>query len=258
MALSSASTGDTKTRGPQRRGQRRGQRGGQRRARLSRPERERQMLAAAHRLFAARGYAAVTMEDVAASAGITKPLLYHYFGNKERLYLACMAPAGDALVETIVAAVASTADASAALDAGLRAFFAFLAADRAAWRVLFDETLPDGGEVARRVAEQRERLSALVEEALLEQLPVEGRSRAKLEVQALSSAVLGAAEALGRWWLRSDAIPAEAAAQMLIDALGPGLRERVAGHPAAPASERGSADASRGRSDATVPGRRAA
>jgi AcrR family transcriptional regulator len=192
------------------------------------------MLGVAHALFAERGYAAVTMDDVAGAAGITKPLLYHYFGNKEQLYLACMEPAGDALVQTIVAAVAATADAGEALDAGLRAFFAFLSADRAAWRVLFDETLPAGGEVARGVAEHRERLSALVEQALLEQLPARARSRARTEVQALSSAVLGAAEALGRWWLRSEQVPAERAAQMLIDTLAPGLRERVERHPARP------------------------
>jgi AcrR family transcriptional regulator len=56
------------------------------------------MLEVAHALFAERGYAAVTMDDVAAAAGITKPLLYNYFGNKERLYLACMEPAGEALL----------------------------------------------------------------------------------------------------------------------------------------------------------------
>ncbi|MDE3070340.1 MAG: TetR/AcrR family transcriptional regulator, partial [Acidobacteriota bacterium] len=117
------------------------------------------MLDVAHELFAERGFAAVTMDDVAAAAGITKPLLYNYFGNKERLYLACMTPAGDALVASVLAAVASTSNAADALDAGLRAFFAYLEADRAAWRVLFDETLPAGGEVARRVGEYRARIT---------------------------------------------------------------------------------------------------
>jgi AcrR family transcriptional regulator len=186
------------------------------------------MLEVAHTLFAERGYAAVTMDDVAAEAGITKPLLYNYFGNKEGLYLACMAPAGDALVAAVVDAVAATSSAAAALEAGLRAFFGYLATDRAAWRVLFDETLPAGGEVARRVGEHRERLAELVGAILLDQLPRGRRARASTEVQALSSAVLGAAEALGRWWLRTDATSADAAAQMLIDILGPGLRERAA------------------------------
>jgi len=191
------------------------------------------MLDAAHALFAERGFAETTMDDVAAAAGITKPLLYNYFGNKERLYLACMAPAGEALVATVLDAVASTSNAADALDSGLRAFFAFLAADRAAWRVLFDETLPAGGEVARSVGEYRERITELVGQALLAQLPAARRRKATIEVEALSIAVLGAAEALGRWWLRSDAIPSEQAAEMMIETLGPGLRNRAAA-PAAP------------------------
>ena len=44
---------------------------------------------------------AVTMDEVAAEVGVTKPLLYNYFGNKERLYIACMERAGDALTATI-------------------------------------------------------------------------------------------------------------------------------------------------------------
>jgi AcrR family transcriptional regulator len=192
------------------------------------------MFDVAHALFAERGYAAVTMDDVAAAVGVTKPLLYNYFGNKERLYLACMEPAGDALVATVLDAVTATSSATDALDAGLRAFFAFLDRDRAAWRVLFDETLPTSGEVARRVGEYRERITALVARALLAQLPAAQSQRARTEVEALSVAVLGAAEALSRWWLRTDAISAERAAEMLIAALGPGLHERVRKTPAVP------------------------
>ena len=201
---------------------------GRRPARLPRVEREQQMLSVAHLLFAERGYAAVTMDDVAAAAGITKPLLYNYFGNKERLYLACMEPAGEALVATVVRAVSGSADAGEALEAGLRSFFAFIAEDRAAWRVLFDETLPRGGAVARQVAEYRERITQLVADALLAQLPRRQRVRASTEVHAISIAVLGAAEALGRWWLLTGGTSAEEAAQMLIDTLLPGLRERAA------------------------------
>jgi AcrR family transcriptional regulator len=192
-------------------------------------EREQQMLTVARAMFAERGYAAVTMDDVAAAAGITKPLLYNYFGNKEGLYLGCMEPAGDALVSTVLAAVAATSNAGDALEAGLGAFFSFLAEDRAAWRVLFDETLPTSGQVALTVGAYRERLANLVGATLLEQLPESRRALALAEVEALSSAVLGAAEALGRWWLRTDAISADAAAELLIATLGPGLRARAAG-----------------------------
>ena len=197
------------------------------RSRLPRAERERQMLETAHALFAERGYAAVTMDEVAAAVGVTKPLLYTYFGNKDRLYLACMRPAGEALTRTIVEAVGATATPTDALRAGMLAFFRFIDADRSAWRVLFDETLPAGGEVARGVLEYRERLEGLVTAALLDQIPAgRGGRRARAEVAALSAALLGAAEALGRWWTHAQAIPADRAAELLIRTIEPGLRTR--------------------------------
>ncbi len=169
------------------------------RSRLSRADRMEQTLNAAHALFAERGYAAVKMDEIAASVGVTKPLLYNYFGNKERLYIACM-----------------------------RAFFAFLDSDRAAWAVLFDETLPRGGEVAERVADYRRRIVELVSGSMLAQLPEARRNAARVEIEALSVALLGAAEALARWWLRTEQISADGAAELLISTIEPGLRARSA------------------------------
>jgi len=209
------------------------------RSRLPRAAREAQMLETARALFAERGYAAVTMDEVAAAVGVTKPLLYAYFGNKEGLYLACMRPAAEALLETVVAAVGETATPMDALRSGIRAFFSFIDADRDAWRVLFDETLPASGEVARAVAEHRERLEGLVTAALIGQIPPgRGGSRARAEIAALSVALLGAAEALGRWWLRTGAIPAAEAAELLIATVEPGVRARAArrGKPPTPST----------------------
>jgi len=190
-----------------------------------------QTVAAAHALFAERGYAAVTMDDVAASVGVTKPLLYNYFGNKENLYLACLERAGDGLVATLAAAVGETANPGDALRAGLLSFFSFVDGDRAAWAVLFDETLPAGGEIAGQVAGYRQRLGDLIAAALLEQLPTERRDRARVEVEALSTAVMGAAEALARWWLRTASMTAAEAAELLTATLEPGLRLRSASSP---------------------------
>jgi AcrR family transcriptional regulator len=187
-----------------------------------------QTLLVAHGLFAERGYAAVTMEEIAAAVGVTKPLLYNYFGNKEQLYIACMERSGDALTATVAEAVSATASPGEALGAGMRAFFSFLDSDRAAWTVLFDETLPRGGEVADRVASYRGRIAEFVSGSLLTQLPPGRRGAARIEVEALSTALLGAAEALARWWLRTEALSADAAAELLISTIEPGLRARSA------------------------------
>jgi AcrR family transcriptional regulator len=194
------------------------------RTRLPRAQREQQILDIAHARFAAHGFGAVTMDDVATDAGVTKPLLYAYFGNKERLYIACMERAGDAMLATVLEAVADADGPADALRRGLRAFFAFVDEDRDAWRVLFDETLPAGGDVAQRVGEYRERLVGLVAETLLNRLPQKRRAEHATEIEALSHALLGAAEALARWWLRTGAVPAAEAAELLIATVEPGLQ----------------------------------
>ena len=200
------------------------------RTRLPRAEREQQMLAAARGLFAERGYAAVTMDDVAAAVGVTKPLLYTYFGNKERLFAACMEPAGEALLATVVEAVTGARNGAEAVERGVHAFFAFVDEDREAWGVLFDGSLPSG-ELARSVVAYRDRLAALVAAEL-----TPGGTDAPLPPQtvALTTAVLGAAEALGRWWLATGAISAAEAAELLIGVLKPGLG-LTGGPPPAPA-----------------------
>ncbi|MBS1878778.1 MAG: TetR family transcriptional regulator [Actinobacteria bacterium] len=196
------------------------------RTRLPRADRMEQTLTEAHALFAERGYAAVKMEEIAGRVGVTKPLLYTYFGNKERLYIACMERAAEALTATVATAIAGAETPAAALRAGVRASFAFLDSDRAAWAVLFDETLPRGGEVAERVADYRGRILALISDSIMAQLPERSRPAARVEVEALSTALFGATEALARWWLRTEALAAEDAAELLIATVEPGLPNR--------------------------------
>ena len=198
-----------------------------RRSRMARPERERQILAVAHAQFAARGFRAVTMDDVAAEVGVTKPLLYNYFGNKERLYLACLEQAAAALTQTLTAAAAAAATPADALRDGLRAFFAFVDAHRDRWRLLYDETLPASGEVAERVAEQREQLSRLVA-TLIEQLVDPATAEPGPAADGLAHALLGAAEALARWWLADGRLTAPVTAELLIAVIEPVMREAAA------------------------------
>lgn len=196
------------------------------RSRLPRADRMEQTLLVAHDLFAEHGYAEVTMDAVAAAVGVTKPLLYNYFGNKERLYIACMERSGQALFEKIEESVARARNPADALNLGLRAFFEFLDSDRAAWAVLFSETSAHVASVAERVADYRGRIASLVAASLLARLPARHRAAAQTEVQALSEALLAAAEGLARWWLRTEAISAHDAAELLISTIEPGLRLR--------------------------------
>lgn len=50
----------------------------------------RRLLESATALFNARGYAATTVREIVQAAGVTKPVLYYYFGSKEGIYLELM------------------------------------------------------------------------------------------------------------------------------------------------------------------------
>ncbi|NUR89942.1 MAG: TetR/AcrR family transcriptional regulator [Nonomuraea sp.] len=69
--------------------------------RMRRAERREQILGAATRAFAARGYAATSLDDVAAEAGISRVILYRHFESKSELYRAILERAGARLVEQV-------------------------------------------------------------------------------------------------------------------------------------------------------------
>jgi TetR/AcrR family transcriptional regulator len=48
------------------------------------------LLSSALKLFNQKGYAATTVREIVADAGVTKPVLYYYFGNKEGIYTALL------------------------------------------------------------------------------------------------------------------------------------------------------------------------
>lgn len=66
---------------------------------LKRPERRRALVAAATRAFAKDGFAATSLEDVAAEAGVSKVLIYRHFDTKAELYQAALDEVANQLVQ---------------------------------------------------------------------------------------------------------------------------------------------------------------
>ena len=62
------------------------------------------MLAVAERAFADRGFHGASVDAIAEGSGISKPMIYAYFGSKEGLYRACMERARTRLLEALAAA----------------------------------------------------------------------------------------------------------------------------------------------------------
>ena len=143
------------------------------RPRLGSEERRATIVEVAGRLFGERGYDATTLDDVAAAAGVTKPIVYRHFDSKRDLYLALLRRHRDDL-PIFADAIPASGSTEAGVRAVLAAWLDYVESHLYAWRMLFRDR--GGGaeiEVFRREVQDRARL-VLVE--LLDQL-TQDRSR---------------------------------------------------------------------------------
>jgi TetR/AcrR family transcriptional regulator len=65
------------------------------------------LLKAASEVFARKGYAAASVREIVEHAGVTKPVLYYHFGNKEGILLAIVEEAFKVVAAEIAEAAAS-------------------------------------------------------------------------------------------------------------------------------------------------------
>ncbi|MFI5167570.1 MAG: TetR/AcrR family transcriptional regulator [Thermoanaerobaculales bacterium] len=84
------------------------------------------LMSAAIMLFARKGYAATTVREIVAGAGVTKPVLYYHFGNKEGIFLTMMQDGLKELDETVAATLAAGGTARARVLRFLDRMFALV------------------------------------------------------------------------------------------------------------------------------------
>src|SRR5436305_10169040 len=77
-------------------------------------DRRLQLLAAAERLFAERGFLAVRLEDIGAAAGVSGPAIYRHFPNKESLLVELLVGISTRLLAGARQVQSRSADPSAA------------------------------------------------------------------------------------------------------------------------------------------------
>lgn len=112
------------------------------------------ILEAAHALFVAKGFAAVSMREIAARSGVTKSLIHHHFGSKEALWELVKERAISAYAEGQEAELraADEPDADLLKNAVVR-YFAFLQANPAVVRLFAWTHLDEDQECGRLDAE---------------------------------------------------------------------------------------------------------
>ncbi len=200
------------------------------RRRVPRAVREREMLEVAERVFAERGYHAASVDVIAEGAGITKPMVYAYFGSKEGLYIACMERARRRLFEAIDEAADADAPPDEQLWFGLLAFFTFVAEQPESWSVLFGEPTRRDGPFAAEAARLRRQLARLVAQLLGEAAAAEGLDPGRVgATDPLAHALVGAAESLADWWVDHSEETTERVALWLMNFAWTGFGDLVRG-----------------------------
>lgn len=180
--------------------------------RMPREVRERQMLDAAVKIFARRGYAAASMDEIAELAGASKPLVYLYLNSKEDLFSACIRRESEALVTAVRSAIDPEASPDGRLWSGLLGFFAHTAAHPDAWAVLHCQARTHGEPFASAVCAMRQEIVDVVTQliAATAREAACAAEPAEREISGLAHALVGAAESLAAWANTSgDAAPSE-------------------------------------------------
>lgn len=173
---------------------------------MPRSVREQLILRVAGKVFAEGGYERASMDRIAAMAGVSKPMLYAYFGSKEGLYVAYIERTGGELVQRLVGADGSGV-APGRLRAVIGEFLAFVEEHRDGWTVLFREL-----NTRRPLAEQVSQLRMQIVGEVRRMLEGAEGSASGLEPPAsegIAEAIVGAGESLANWWLERPGVPRE-------------------------------------------------
>jgi AcrR family transcriptional regulator len=115
--------------------------------RLAVDERRRQIIDAGAALFAEHSYEEISMRQIASAAGVSKPLLYHYFPSKKQLFQAAVADAAAQLLALIEPAAGGSP--AEQLTASLDAYLTWIEANARTWTKLMQSAaaLPEAQEL---------------------------------------------------------------------------------------------------------------
>lgn len=199
--------------------------------RVPRELRRRQLLELATELFAERGYAAASMDELAGRAGVSKPVIYDAFGSKEGLLVAAIDELGLELAETVAAAVAGKTEPEDLLRAGSLAFFRFVGGRRGTWSMIFGatRTVAESTSATEKLVEIRDRQDGLVSAVLLASAHEHGDDPDPVELGAITRALNGAYEGMVEWWESHPDVEPEQLTEWLLALVLPGLRAMADG-----------------------------
>jgi AcrR family transcriptional regulator len=187
-------------------------------------ERRAQLLEAGLLLFQEQPYADVSIEDIAKAVGVSKGLLYHYFGGKRAFYVAVVRLAAAHLVSAAEPDRSLTPPMQAI--AGMNAYLDFVEQRSGVFQALMQGGLGTDPEVAGIVRDTR----LVFAHQLLEGV---GVSPDRPVFMAAARTYVGAVEAASLAWIEAPRLSREQLLGLLLSALDGTIRAAAALDPEA-------------------------
>ena len=193
------------------------------RVRMTAAHRRAVLLRCAGRLFGERGYSATRLDDIAAAAQVTKPVVYRHFASKKELYLALLRKHEADLPSFfgVVADAPAELTHSEILEAILSVWFDYVRENRHAWLMLFRDSSGDG-----EIRAVRAEVSIRAREVIAEFIAERGAGAIPAQQIAPTAEMLTSGLAgLALWWIDrpevDKALLVEVAVRMSAPAFGP-------------------------------------
>ena len=182
--------------------------------RLNVDERRRQMVEAASKIFAEHAFEEISMRQIAEAAGVSKPLLYHYFPSKIELFKAAVADRAAELQSMIEPSGEGTPFEQ--LTTSLDAYLGWIEQNSQAWTKLMQSAamLPEAGEFVEAFRTQ-------TLEQLLSRLT--GRRKVRPVLRNALKGWLGYVDAAILDWRESGDLSRDQVRDLIIAAFGAAL-----------------------------------
>ena len=164
--------------------------------RMTGQERREQLLDVGRTLFAEKGFEAVSVEEIAAKAGVSKPVVYEHFGGKEGLYAVLVDREMNELLASMTDAL-TAGSARALLEQAGMTLFDYIDSNPEGFRILVRDSpvSQSTGSFASLIVD----VAAQVEHLLAEQFDSHDISTKYAAVY--SQALVGMVALTGQWWL---------------------------------------------------------
>jgi AcrR family transcriptional regulator len=182
-----------------------------RRARLSTDARREQLVALGGEMFSERPFDDVSIDDIAAAAGISKGLLYHYFQSKRDFYVAVVRHSADEM--QVVTETDPDLPPLERLSAGLDRYLEYVETHARGYATVLRAGIGSDPEVAAIVEDVRAAMAGRI----LDDLHHKPRPPAGLRIAVRGW--VGFAEAASLEWLERREVTRDELRDLLIQAL---------------------------------------